>query len=183
MNNKSKLLKLPGGLKFGLLIYSAEEILERRGGPIPRVPARSLRIQRGTVNGISFHISASGAAASGHCDAMWARIGTRDSGAMFFLEEDTKWDCPDYWPELIGSRKVGNVRVFVQMIFFLIGLWISWTRTQPFPNLRLPISSATDVALVLWLLSPFRNDDHVKTFREALDSRMEAGENKLSCSD
>ena len=70
MNNKSKLLKLPGGLKFGLLIYSAEEILERRGGPIPRVPARSLRIQRGTVNGISFHISASGAAASGHCDAM-----------------------------------------------------------------------------------------------------------------
>ena len=42
--------------------------------------------------------------------------------------------------ELIGSLKLGNVWVFVQLIFVLVGLWISWTKPRKLTNLRLPIN-------------------------------------------
>ena len=37
--------------------------------------------------------------------------------------------------------KLGNVWLFVQLILGLVCQWISWTKTQTLPNLRLPIGS------------------------------------------
>ena len=57
-----------------------------------------------------------------------------------FLENAAWW-----WSELMGSLKLGNVWAFLQLIFGPRCLWISWTKTQTLPNLRLPISSDDDV--------------------------------------
>ena len=50
-------------------------------------------------------------------------------------------------PKLTGSLKPGNVLVFVQLIHRPMGQKISCTKTQTFPNLRLPISSEDKIKI------------------------------------
>ena len=43
--------------------------------------------------------------------------------------------------ELIGSLKLDNIWFLYSWIWSSFGLWLSWTKIQTLPNLRLPISS------------------------------------------
>ena len=69
--------------------------------------------------------------------------------------------CDFQFQESIATRadrksQVRQCLVFSQSWFFvLIGLWISWTKTQTLPNLRLPISSDSNIYITVRLTCQF----------------------------